>query len=116
MKYIGAITVISLTIAITLSGLHSATTFIHGYVYNASDSTALAYADVDGRCVDVVGTFHTTTNAQGYYNVQQDTLNPYPGGNWRVTASKSGYQSQTKSVQLPNPFTNVNFYLMPNLE
>lgn len=110
MKYL---TFFILSMAIASVFVHSASRqqeFIKGYVYDASDSTAIILANVDGSCIDAVGEFHTTTDSSGYYCVIDSTL---PGGNWVVTASATGYNSQQRQVRLPNPFRNINFYLQP---
>ena len=110
LKYI---TFLILCLTVTFLFVHGSSkqqVFIKGYVFDASDSSGIDSASVDGICIDVEGEFHTTTNALGYYCVIDSTL---PSGGWLVTASATGYQSQQREVRLPNPFTNVNFYLQP---
>ena len=110
LKYI-ALLILCLTITFMfVHGNSERQVFIQGYVFDATDSTAIDSAAVDGSCLDSQGEFHTTTNNLGYYCVIDTML---PSGSWLVTASATGYQSQKREVRLPNPFTNVNFYLQP---
>jgi hypothetical protein len=87
-----------------------ARTFIHGYVYDATDSTAIDSATVHGVCIDTEGEFWVATNQFGYYHVEEDSL--LPKGSWSVTADAVGYAPQTRFEFLPER-EHINFYLWP---
>lgn len=82
--------------------------FVHGYVYDASDSTGIASAYVEGKYASGAGYFSAYTDTTGYYNV--DTI--LPSGWWTVTASHAQYFPQKKEAQLPKE-RYLNFYLVP---
>jgi hypothetical protein len=84
--------------------------FVHGYVYDATDSTGVNSARVEGSCTDDQGYFSTYTDTSGYYYVAEDTL--LPAGMWVVIASHPLYFAQKKEVYLPRE-RYLNFYLAP---
>jgi protocatechuate 3,4-dioxygenase beta subunit len=65
---------------------------------------------IQGATVSVEGTsLQATTNSQGYYQITD-----IPAGNKTVTASKSGYNSQSKTVNVvAGQTTTVDFSLTP---
>ena len=65
---------------------------------------------IQGATVSVEGTsLQATTNSQGYYQITD-----VPAGNKTVTASKSGYNSQSKTVTVvAGQTTTVDFSLTP---
>jgi len=65
---------------------------------------------IQGATVSVEGTsLQATTNSQGYYQITD-----VPAGNKTVTASKSGYNSQSKTVNvLAGQTVTVDFQLQP---
>lgn len=110
MKYL-ALSVIAIIMLMTLTPKTlKAPVFCHGYVKDATDSTAINSADVDGITFSKPGDqFHQTTNGQGYYCEPDTTLTP---GAWRVTASHPDYYPQSRNVTLPSQ-NHINFYLQP---
>lgn len=110
MKYL-ALPIIAIVMLMTLTPrVLKAPVFCHGYVRDATDSTAIDSASVDGITFSKLGgEFHQTTNGVGYYCESDTTLTP---GLWRVTASHPNYYSQSQNVNLPTQ-NHVNFYLQP---
>lgn len=108
MKYLAfSLMAAFLLIALTPKTLEAP--FIHGYVYDASDSTGIESARVEGKCQEEIGHFITFTDSAGYYAVNDTIL---PSGWWTVTASHRQYYSEKKEVRLPS-IEYVNFYLQP---
>ena len=75
--------------------------WIEGYVYLEGTTTLIS-----GANVAVEGGGNTDTNAAGYYNISLSE------GDYSVTASKSGYTSDTKSITINEAETTLqNLYL-----
>lgn len=108
MKYFGALGFAAILIVMVPICLDAQ--FVHGYVFDATDSTGIDSAHVEGACNDAQGHFMTCTDSVGSYYVAEDSM--LPAGMWVVTASHPQYHAQKKEVHLPRKRC-LNFYLAP---